>query len=175
MKRRLGLAMAIAILVFASGTAQAQRGVRVFSASLVPEQEVPALASGASGFFIARVNAQQKTIDYALSFDGLSSDVRQAHIHFGQPGVNGGIVIWLCGSTTNPGPAGTQTCPQSGAISGQADAGDVQQVTAQGIAPGDIDDVLAAIRNGVAYANVHSATFPGGEIRGKIVLGSGRR
>ena len=38
-----------------------------------------------------------------------------------------------------------------------------------------IDDVLAAIRNGVAYANVHSMLFPGGEIRGKISVGSGRR
>jgi len=176
MMRRAGLALAIAILVLASGTAQAQRGVRVFSASLVPDQEVPAVASPARGFFIARVNTQQKTIDYVLSYDGLQADVRQAHIHFGQPNVNGGIVVWLC---TTPqittAPAGTQTCPQSGTITGLATAQDVQAVTTQGINAGDIDDVLAAIRNGQAYANVHTVGSPGGEIRGKINADSGRR
>jgi|SwirhirootsSR2_FD_contig_71_944594_length_591_multi_1_in_0_out_0_1 hypothetical protein len=176
MIRRAGLAIAVAILVFAGGTAQAQRGVRVFTASLAPDQEVPAVASSARGFFIARVNTQQKTIDYTLSYDGLNADVRQAHIHFGQPNVNGGIVVWLCGTTpNNPGPAGTQTCPQSGTITGTATAQDVQAVTAQGVSAGDIDDVLAALANGLAYANVHTAQSQGGEIRGKINADRGRR
>lgn len=39
---------------------------------------------------------------------------------------------------------------------------------AQGIAPGEFAEVVAAIRNGVAYANVHSAKFAGGEIRGQL-------
>jgi len=34
--------------------------------------------------------------------------------------------------------------------------------------PGEFAEVLAAIRNGVAYANVHSAKFAGGEIRGQL-------
>jgi hypothetical protein len=38
----------------------------------------------------------------------------------------------------------------------------------QGIAPGEFEELVAAIRAGRAYANVHSAKFPGGEIRGQL-------
>jgi hypothetical protein len=43
---------------------------------------------------------------------------------------------------------------------------------AQGIAATEIEELLAAMRAGAAYANVHSGVtgngFPGGEIRGQI-------
>jgi hypothetical protein len=38
----------------------------------------------------------------------------------------------------------------------------------QGVAAGEFAEVLAAIRKGVTYANVHSSRNPGGEIRGQI-------
>jgi hypothetical protein len=38
----------------------------------------------------------------------------------------------------------------------------------QGIAAGEFAELLTAIRSGVSYANVHSAKFPSGEIRGQI-------
>ena len=44
---------------------------------------------------------------------------------------------------------------------------------AQGIAAGEFAEVVKAIRAGVTYANVHTAAFPGGEIRGQI-RGNGR-
>jgi hypothetical protein len=96
--------------------------------------------------------------------------VTQAHIHVAQRGVNGSIVIWLCGTTTNPGPEGTQTCPQSGTITGTITAGDVVagSMTSQQLDAGELDEVIAAIRARVAYANVHTDLSPGGEIRGQI-------
>ena len=39
---------------------------------------------------------------------------------------------------------------------------------AQGIAPGEFEEIVAAIRAGRAYANVHTTKFPGGEIRAQI-------
>jgi hypothetical protein len=33
---------------------------------------------------------------------------------------------------------------------------------------GEFDEVIAAMRAGVTYANVHTAQFPGGEVRGQI-------
>jgi hypothetical protein len=37
-----------------------------------------------------------------------------------------------------------------------------------GIAAGEFDEVLRAIRSGNTYANVHTNKHPGGEIRGQI-------
>jgi len=89
--------------------------------------------------------------------------------------VNGSIVIWLCQTTTTPAPpavAGlTPFCPQSGSVSGTITAANViaAATTSQLITAGELDEVIAAIRAGVAYANVHATPLnPGGEIRGQI-------
>jgi hypothetical protein len=37
-----------------------------------------------------------------------------------------------------------------------------------GIEPGAFAEIAAAIREGVAYANVHTSKWPGGEIRGQL-------
>jgi hypothetical protein len=39
---------------------------------------------------------------------------------------------------------------------------------AQGIAAGEFGELVAALRAGRAYANVHTTKFPPGEIRGQI-------
>jgi hypothetical protein len=38
----------------------------------------------------------------------------------------------------------------------------------QGIAAGEFAELLAAMRAGVTYVNVHSTLYPGGEIRAQI-------
>jgi hypothetical protein len=57
-------------------------------------------------------------------------------------------------------------------VSGTIAAADVVGPVAQGYAVGDIAPVIAALRAGVTYANMHTAKFPGGEIRGQIRHGS---
>ncbi len=37
-----------------------------------------------------------------------------------------------------------------------------------GIEAGAMAEIVAAIRNGTAYANVHSSKWPAGEIRGQL-------
>ena len=132
--------------------------------------EVPAVSSAATGRFKASVDKASNTIRYELSYSGLEGDVRQSHIHIGQRGVNGGITLWLCQTATNPSPtlATTPACPQSGTVNGVLSAADVIGPAGQGIAAMEIAEVLAAIRAGVAYVNVHSSKFPGGEIRGQL-------
>jgi hypothetical protein len=156
-------------LLMIFGSAAAARAERV-RATLIGYQEVPSVSTEARGEFRAMISRDGQSIEYELTFSGLQAPVTQSHIHFAQRGVNGSIVIWLCG-TPGPtaGPPGTQTCPQSGTISGTITAANVisaappQQLTA-----GELDEVIAAIRAGSAYVNVHSAVSAGGEIRGQL-------
>ena len=86
--------------------------------------------------------------------------------------VSGGISAWLCGSTTNPGPAGTQSCPvQPGTVTGTIRPANVVGPDGQGVAPGEFAELVRAIRSGDAYANVHTTKYGSGEIRGQIGKG----
>lgn len=161
--------MAVVALVALGGSAAAsqtnpQRGE---AAQLSGFQEVPALSTTGEGTFRARLSADGTSIRYRLEYGGLTSTVSQAHIHFGQSGVNGGISAFLCTNLGN-GPAGTQACPEAGTVTGTIVAADVVGPAAQGIAAGELEELVSAIRAGVAYANVHTATFPGGEVRGQL-------
>jgi hypothetical protein len=140
-------------------------------ASLSGYQEVPAVSTVAMGEFEARVANDEQSVDWVLAYDGLQADVQQAHIHFAQKSVNGSIVVWLCGTAALPGPAGTATCPgRSGTVRGTFTSAQVinAATTSQQLTAGELAEVIAAMRAGVAYANIHTTASPGGEIRGQI-------
>jgi CHRD domain len=126
-----------------------------------------ALSTGASGQFQAQIDDEQQTITYTLTYSGLTGTVTQSHIHFGSASQVGGVSAFLCTNLGN-GPAGTQTCPASGTITGTITPANIIGPTAQGIAAGEFDELVAAIRNGTAYVNVHSTQFPVGEIRAQF-------
>ena len=64
--------------------------------------------------------------------------------------------------------AGTQTCPQSGRVSGTITSANVLASGTQQLGAGALGDLITAMRNGVAYVNIHTSASPGGEIRGQI-------
>jgi len=141
-------------------------------ANLKGFQEVPAVSTVAEGKLRAVIVGDSR-IDYDLTYSGLQGAVTQAHIHIAQRSVNGGIVLWFCGTASNPGPTGTPTCSAgSGHFTGSFTAANVQAITganvSQQLNAGEFAKVLAAIKGGVAYANVHTALSTGGEIRGQI-------
>jgi hypothetical protein len=140
-----------------------------FHADLVGFQEVPSVSTSARATFDAELAGDGQSISYTLTISGLSSAIQQAHIHFAQVAVNGPIVIWLCGTTALPGPAGTPSCPQSGSVSGVITSQSVlASPAAQQLAAGDLARMITALRAGAAYANIHTANSPGGEVRGQI-------
>ena len=143
---------------------------RKFKATLVGVDEVPALSNVGAGTFTMLIDFGDTSFDYQLTFSGVSgSGATQSHIHLAQKGVNGGIMVFFCTNLGN-GPPGTQACPANGTVGGTITAGNVGGgAAAQGIAAGEFAEVLKAIRAGVVYVNVHSALFPGGEIRGQLV------
>lgn len=160
---------ALALLLAASTgwAAEHDRDSRVI-ARLDPSNEVPAVSSPAQGLLRARIDQAAEIMEYELTFDGLQANVVMAHIHFAQPNVNGAIMVWLCGTAGAPGPTGTQMCPQSGTISGTLDPTNIQTIAPQGISTGEFQEFVRAIRNGLAYVNVHTVQSPGGEIRGQL-------
>jgi hypothetical protein len=165
----LGLVVVGALASFAiadSGNSfRAQRMLGAFEPPVVS-------APGASGTF--RATLRGSTVNYRLTYTlEAGNTAAQAHIHLGQLSVNGGISVWLCGAGASPGPAGTPVCPpSSGTVEDSFTAADVVGPTGQGISPGEFNELIAAMRSGLTYANVHSNKFPGGEIRGQI-RGSG--
>ena len=69
------------------------------------------MSTTGNGQVDAQVNRDgQSMIRYTLRYRKLERKVQQSHIHFGQEGVNGGIVVFLCSNLGN-GPAGTPPCP----------------------------------------------------------------
>jgi hypothetical protein len=167
------VAAAMMVALWAGNDGLRAQGPSRVSAALEPSNEVPAVSSPASGTFTAQIDDAGQAIDYELTYSGLQAPVLMAHIHMAQPNVNGGIVVWLCGTAAMPGPSGTQTCPESGTITGTIKPEHVQTVTTQGIATNELDEVIDAIRAGLAYVNVHSTQSTGGEIRGQLRPGNG--
>jgi hypothetical protein len=162
--------------------AQGHSHVSRVTAELEGVHEVPAVLSpAAEGAFTATIDDKAETIHYELEFAGLQSPITQSHIHIAQEDVNGAIVIWLCQTpqapdTVNP---NTQRCPSDGTITGTIVPSDVRTVATQGLpatlsASEKFARVVAAIREGVAYANIHTVQSPGGEIRGQIQVKSGK-
>jgi len=157
-------------LLLAFGNARGDDEAERLKTRLEGFQEVPAIASGGTALFRAKVAEDDQSFQWELTFSGLTN-VTQAHIHIGQRSVNGAIVIFLCTNLGNGAPSGTtvQACPTSaGTVSGTATAANVIAVQAQGVAGGAFATVLDAIRSGVAYANIHTSAHPGGEIRGQL-------
>jgi hypothetical protein len=140
----------------------------VVRADLEGFQEVPAISTVASGRFRAVIDTKANTITWKLNYDGLEGAVQQSHVHFGQLSVNGGVSFFLCSNLGN-GPAGTQACPEGPAeLTGVITPDLVVGPAGNGIEAGAMAEIVAAIRNGTAYANVHSVKWPAGEIRGQL-------
>jgi len=169
------LVVGISIAVYAIATA-------TVSQTLIGYEEGPSVSTGASAVFNARIGGgfpglQTQQIDWEMTYTALEGAVQQSHIHIGQKSVNGGITVFLCSNLGN-GPAGTQPCPQGPAtIRGTITPQDVSPNIAatagarsQGLNTGEFQELIAAMRAGATYVNIHSTTWPGGEVRSQIAV-----
>ncbi|HTZ89192.1 MAG TPA: CHRD domain-containing protein [Alloacidobacterium sp.] len=173
-KALLGLTPLFAFALY-TNAAHAQEWDRkdALKADLSPFEQVPSVLAPSRGSFEAEIN-EDGTISFQLSYANMSSPVVQAHIHFGASRTNGGVVVFLCGGNVKP------ACPASGTVTGTITASDVSilpvsnsdSVIPQGLQPGDLAGLIKAIRSGDTYVNVHTTTFPSGEIRGQVHMDS---
>ena len=156
---------------------------------LTGDEEVLTVAAGAphpsdskaQGQAIFRVNDDGVTVDFRLIASNIDNVV-QAHIHCGRRGTNGPINQWLY-PNTGSGPALTgPTGSQNGVLATGTFSTAGRACTAASLgqpATNPPVPLLTAIRDGLAYVNVHTndgaapantgpGDFPGGEIRGQI-------
>jgi hypothetical protein len=162
--RRTVLLLAIPLLTIPlSASPGDRRPEREFRADLRGRHEVPLTLSSARGSLKLAVNDTDTSVHFVLEYSGFLTTVAAAHIHIGQPDVNGGVTVFFCGGGGRP------ACPaNAGTVEGDFTATDVIGITTQQLEAGNLDKVLKAIRSGQTYANVHSMTSTGGEIRGQI-------
>jgi hypothetical protein len=135
-----------------------------FEAKLDGYQETPAISTTGFGNFRADL-VNDDTIHFVFHYEGLTGgNSLFAHVHFGQTSVAGGVSFFLCGGSTKPTP-----CPNvTGTVEGDVKAADVIGPSGQGIANLEFAEILKAMRAGVAYVNIHTQNYQGGEIRGQI-------
>jgi hypothetical protein len=169
----LGSMLAVTfVLHIASGNAQNSNHLQ-FTTGLSSFASSPSLFTDGTGTAQVQISPDLQSISYTMTYSGLSSTVTQAHIHFAQTGVNGGVIVYLC-DNTGVAPKGVPTCPVSGTVTGTATAADVNPpnnplpVTAQGIAAGDFAALIAALETNTGYVNLHTTNYPAGEIRGQL-------
>ena len=118
----------------------------LFEAHLTGSGVVPPNASPGTGFETVLLNDAQDQITVDLSFSGLTASATAAHIHGPAPaGTNGPVVFSFTGV-----PAAT-----SGTFSETFSVTPAQVVE---------------LESGLLYADMHTATFPGGEIRGQLAF-----
>lgn len=116
--------------------------VEVLFTQMSGDEQVPAIASAASGIAASTVNRNTGTVTLHLNASG-ADDATASHIHLGYAGQSGGVVIGL-----------------------QQDAGNVAHWSAAGaqLDAAGLADYLA----GRLYVNLHTPANPPGEIRGQM-------
>jgi CHRD domain len=144
-----------------------------FRERLTGFEEVPALSTPGKGRFRAFISRSGDEISYRVTFSGLETAITQSHIHFENATNNGNIVVFLCSNVGAPAGFVVQACPGPGATSGTFEgtlqADDVTALAAaQGIAAGEFDEFVRAIRADATYVNIHTTGRPGGEIRAQL-------
>jgi hypothetical protein len=163
------LAVAASAVALASA-ALGDEGRNRFRGVLSGYQEVVGpgpISTVGSGVVSLTIDEAAMTIGYTLTYT-LENPATQAHIHFGQRAVGGGVIAFLCGGGGKP------TCPSpGGTVTGVIVPADVIGPANQGIEAGSFGEAVRAIRAGAVYANVHSTRWGAGEIRAQLTAGDG--
>jgi len=174
--RHLALLLAAVLAVGNAMVAVAHDGPK-FEAELTGSQEVPARVTDATGKAEVRFR-DSSTAEFKLEVEDIRNVV-QAHIHCGAPGVNGPVVVFLYGPV-----AASQGEIEGRIAEGTFTAADVIARPSSAECPGgvaNLAELQAKMVGGNTYANVHTddgrapantgpGDFPGGEVRGLLVV-----
>jgi hypothetical protein len=148
------IALAFALVI----AAPAQAAVLDFQAVLIGNNQVPANASTATGTADVMLNDVTDMLTVNVAFTGLvGGPATAAHIHCcGAPDTNAVVQLPFTGFPAATSGTFSQTYDLATAL---LHSGGVSEL-----------DFIAGLKTGLAYLNIHDATFPGGEIRGQLIL-----
>jgi CHRD domain len=125
-----------------------QQSSQTFTAKLSGKDEVPPVNTQATGNVQFQLSSDGKEINYDLTTTNLNGFM-MAHIHKGKSGENGPPIAAL-----------------------QMGKGKITSSDLQGpLAGKQMSDLVDLMKNGQAYANVHTQQNQNGEIRGQIMSG----
>ena len=144
---------ALAIVVAACGGESTAAGRATYVATLTGAREVPAAITAASG--TATFERTGSDVTYRVSATGFTTALTVGHIHIGGSGVIGSVIVPF-------------TIIAQGGIVAEGTI-DLSRPVTQGNITITGDSLRTLLDNGGAYVNLHTAAWPGGEIRGQIV------
>ncbi len=124
-----------------------ENAAATYAVALAGANEVPPVATDASGEATIEVNSAGMEVEYNLTVSDIDRVVG-AHIHTGSPDENGPVVVTLFSGDT------------TGVIAGDTTLAEGTATVA--------DSLVQAMAAGNAYVNVHTVANPAGEIRGQI-------
>lgn len=119
-----------------------------FHAYIDAAQEVPLTTSPGTGVGVFNLSIDKRELTVNVTVDNLSGPIIGAHLHYGKPGVAGGVAINL---TT--------------LINGNSIKGTVPTALPA--------DLLESVMNDSIYVNIHTNSNMLGEIRGNVKLAEG--
>jgi hypothetical protein len=152
------LTLAVATTTSLSNSAFAQGGEK-FVADLSVSQVVPPIDSKATGNAEFQPTTDGSSMTYTINVTDINA-VKAAHIHIGEKGQNGDVVVTLFKSET-----------PTGQLSGLLSKGNITSDKLEGPMAGkQLSDLIDVMKNEKAYVNVHTQQNPDGEIRGQIEL-----
>jgi hypothetical protein len=155
-KALAGVAVLLGVLAYAE-TAQAKDH---FKATLSGEEEVPPVDTDTEGRATLSLNKSETEIEFQLRVED-GERITQAHIHCGDVGVNGPVVVFLAGLNA----AGYDVDGKWVSNATITDTSIVDPACGATVAA-----LAESMRGGHTYANVHSFDHPAGVVRGQIRL-----
>ncbi len=159
LRRNLANALFVSIAAFGL-TACDNDPQEKYVAELRSANEVPATASSAVGRVVLLVSRDGSYAEYSVEQGGLTGGIRGGHFHRGAAGANGPVILSFFFNSD-----GT---PNNGPTPGTTDL-ELNKQIGRTITKAQLDIILADMRAGNLYANIHTPNFPGGEIRGQMI------
>jgi glucose/arabinose dehydrogenase len=133
-----------------------------FAALLTGAEEVPAVTTDASALAQFVVNSDG-SLSYELRATGPIQNATASHIHLGARTQNGPVVLFLFG------PSPGQNF-QAGDLISSGTVHDADVIPRLPGFSGGLSNLVERMRQGRAYANLHTTAHGGGEIRGQVIV-----